>query len=260
MHPWKYYVAPFRIAGNLYYVGNSDVSSHLIDTGHGLILLDTAFPQTVYLLLDSIRRLGFDPDDIRWIAHCHGHYDHFGGTRAIVELTSAKTALGADDVEILTDRPELSWAPEYGVPFYETFQIDRPLADGDTIALGDTCIQCLHIPGHTPGAMAYFFEVEDRGKTYQVGIHGGPGLNTLSTAYLEQYALPTSRRADYLRSLDRLKEREVDLFIGAHPAQNAALEKRTLMRDGENPFLDKTAWPLFLSSLEAQARGAFDLA
>ena len=59
--PWKFAVAPFRVIGNVYYVGNSNVSSHLIDTGDGLILLDTAFPQTVYLLLESIRRLGFDP-------------------------------------------------------------------------------------------------------------------------------------------------------------------------------------------------------
>jgi metallo-beta-lactamase class B len=93
MHPWDYAVEPFCIAGNLYYVGNRDVSSHLIDTGEGLILLDTAFPQTVYLLLESIRRLGYDPDDIHTIVHCHGHYDHFGGTRALVELTGARTAL-----------------------------------------------------------------------------------------------------------------------------------------------------------------------
>ena len=127
MHPWKYYVEPFRIAGNLYYVGNSDVSSHLIDTGQGLILLDTAFPQTVYLLLESIRRLGFNPDDIRLILHCHGHYDHFGGTRVLVELSrsrfqaGAKTALGEADIEILKERPDLSWAPEYIIcPFHSS--------------------------------------------------------------------------------------------------------------------------------------------
>jgi len=188
MHPWKYYVQPFRIAGNLYYVGNSDVSSHLMDTGQGLILLDTAYPQTVYLLLESIRRLGFDPDDIRLILHCHGHYDHFGGTRALVELTGAKTALGEEDIEILKERPDLSWAPEYGLEFYETW------------------------------------------------------------------------RTDYVRSLQRLKKRPVDVFIGAHPGQNATLAKRALMTDGSNPFLDKTAWPMFLETLEQRAKAELDLA
>ena len=57
IHPWDYWVDPFCIAGELYYVGNKDVSSHLIDTGEGLILLDTAFPQTVYLLLGSVPRI-----------------------------------------------------------------------------------------------------------------------------------------------------------------------------------------------------------
>ena len=70
IHPWDYAVEPFRIAGGLYYVGNKYVSSHLIDTGDGLILLDTSFPQTVYLLLESIRRLGFYPADIHTILHC----------------------------------------------------------------------------------------------------------------------------------------------------------------------------------------------
>jgi len=257
MHPWDYAVEPFRIAGNLYYVGNRDVSAHLIDTGQGLILLDTAFPQTVYLLLESIRRLGYDPQDIRAIVHCHGHYDHFGGTRAIVELTGAQTALGWQDVEILTHRPELSWAPEYGVAFYECFAVDRPLSDGDVIAQGNTSIECVHIPGHTPGAMAYFFQVEDEGQVYTAGIHGGPGINTLTREYLEGYGLPFSRRADYMSSLERLKERSVGIFIGAHPAQNATLDKRARMGKGRNPFVDPAAWPAFLAELERNARLAF---
>ena len=245
VRPWEFCVEPFRIVGNLYYVGNRDVSSHLIDTGQGLILLDTAYPQTVYLLLESIRRLGFDPDDICCILHCHAHYDHFGGTRAITELTGAKTALGREDIEILEEKPELSWAPEYGVPFYETFQVDRPLDDGDTISMGNATIECLSVPGHTPGSMAYLFEITDNGTIHTVGIHGGPGLNTLTKEYLEKHGLPLSRRTDYMRSVERLKERTVDVFIGAHPGQNATLDKRAAMKDGKNPFLDKTAWPSF---------------
>ena len=258
-HPWKYYVEPFRIAGNLSYVGNADVSSHLIDTGDGLILLDTTYPQTLYLLLESIRRLGFNPADVRYILHCHAHIDHLGGTRALVELTGAKTFLGAADIEILKKRPELTGAPECGVEFYENFKVDVPLVDSQTISLGHTSIECLHTPGHTSGSMSYFFEIDADGNRYKVGIHGGPGLNTLSREYLGKYGLPASRRTDYIQSLQRLKRRSVDIFIGAHPSQNATLVKRSAMKDGKNPFLDQTAWPTFLESLEKTARAEFGL-
>jgi metallo-beta-lactamase class B len=259
MYPWRFRAEPFRIAGNLYYVGNRDVSSHLIDTGDGLVLLDTAFPQTVYLLLESIRRLGFDPDDVRYILHCHGHYDHFGGTRALVDLTGARTALGREDIEILTERPELSWAPQYGVPFYEAFLADLPLSDGQVLSVGDTAFRCVHIPGHTPGAMSYFFDLTEGESTYRVGIHGGPGLNTLTEEYLRQYDLPFSRRDDYLRSLERLETEAVDIFIGAHPGQNDTFDRYARLAEPHNPFIDRAAWPGFLAQLEANARQAFGL-
>ena len=84
--PWLCDVAPFRIADNLYYVGNSDVSCHLVDTGEGLLLLDTSYSSAAYLLLESIRSLGFDPKDVKWILHSHGHIDHFGCTRMLVDI------------------------------------------------------------------------------------------------------------------------------------------------------------------------------
>lgn len=256
-HPWDYRVTPFRIAGNLFYVGNKYVSSHLIDTGEGLILLDTTFPQTVYLLLESVRSLGFNPNDIRYILHCHGHYDHIGGTRAIVELTGAKTGLGKEDGEMLRIRPELTWAPDYGVEFYESFDVDIPLVDGQTISLGRSSIECVHTPGHTDGCMSYFFEIEDNGAICTVGIDGGPGLNTLTDEYLAKYSLPLSRRTDYLNSLQRLSKRSVDIFIGAHPDQNDTLRKQGMLKDGYNPFVDKTAWPEFLEKWKANSKAAF---
>jgi len=256
-HPWKFAVEPFRIAGNLYYVGNRDVSSHLIDTGEGLILLDTAFPQTVYLLLESVRRLGFDPDDIRYILHSHAHYDHFGGTRAIVELTGAETFLGADDVEVLTQRPELSWGPQYDVAFCETFEVDHPQADGDVVTLGDVRIRCVLTPGHTPGAISWMLDVVEDGRTVRVGFHGGPGLNTLSDEYLRRYDLPVSHRDDYMRSLERLKAEPVDIFLGIHPGQSNTLGRQASRAAGVNPFVDAAAWPKFLAALEASAAAAF---
>ena len=134
-HPWEFATEPFRIVDGLYYVGNTNVSSHLIDTGEGLVLIDTTYPQTVFLLLESVRKLGFDPKDIRAILLVHAHYDHLGGTRAVVELTGAETYLGEADIEILERRPELTWAPQYGLAFHEHFKVGHPLGDGDVVRI-----------------------------------------------------------------------------------------------------------------------------
>lgn len=256
-HPWEFYAESFQIAGNLFYVGNADVSSHLIDTGQGLILLDTGFPQTVYLLIESIRRLGFNPDDVQYILHSHAHYDHLGGTKAFVELTGAQTALGVEDLVILDSRPELTWAPEYGFEFHETFKVDIPLVDGQNISLGNTTIRCLHTPGHTAGTISFFFNVGVDGQTYTAGIHGGPGLNTLSAEYLKSRDLPVSNRNDFQTSLKRLNSEVVDVFIAAHPFQNDTFGKQSRLGDESNPFIDQAAWPKFINKLENDAQNEF---
>ena len=253
-YPWNFRVAPFKIIDNLYYVGNRDVSCYLIDAGQGLILHDTGFPQTVYLLLESIRELGFDPRDIKYIVHSHGHYDHFGGTRALVELIGAETFLGKDDIHILSSKKDLTWATEYGVKFYETFDVNHPLIDRNMIGLGNISIRCAAIPGHTPGAMSYFFDMESGGKAYRVGTHGGPGLNTLSNEYLDRNGLPYDRRKAYLESLQKLKNEKVDIFISIHPDQNKILEKAEALKDGQdNPFINSSDWGRTLDDLEKSA-------
>jgi len=220
-------------------------------------LLDTAFPQTVYLLLESIRKLGFDPAEINCILHSHAHYDHLGGTRAIAELTGARTFLGADDIPFLTQRPELTWAPEYGAWFHEAFEVDRPLRDGDVVTLGGTSLRCAHIPGHTPGAMSWFLTAEEAGRRYRVGFHGGPGLNTLTDEYLARRRLPRGWRDAYMHSLQKMKREHVDVFLGIHPGQNDTLGRQARRTPAANPFIDPEAWPMFLKGLADRAEQLF---
>jgi len=256
-HPWEFAVEPFRMVGNLYYVGNSDVSCHLVDTGDGLILIDTAFPQTVYLLLESIRRLGFDPRDIEYILHTHQHYDHSAGTPAMVGMTGAKTALGREDIPYVRERPEMTWAPEYGVEYYEEFDVDVPLDDGSVIELGNTRIECMASPGHTPGTMSYFFTVEEGGVQYVAGLFGGPGLNTLTDEYLAKTGRSASWRKTYMETLERLKMQHVDVRLGAHPNQNQTLEKHAARTPDANPYTNPEEWAEFLTDLERNARASW---
>jgi metallo-beta-lactamase class B len=256
-HPWRFAVEPFRVIDRIYYVGNTDVSSHLIETGEGLILLDTAFPQTVYLLLESVRKLGFDPADIKYILHSHAHYDHMGGTKAIAELVGARTFLGEQDIPLLAERPELTWAEEYGVAFHEVFEVDQPLHDGDVVRLGAVAARCAHIPGHTPGAMSWFLDATEGGRTYRVGFHGGPGLNTLSDEFLSRRGLPQSCRDNYMQSLEKMKREPVDVFLGIHPSQSDTLGRQARRTPEVNPFIDPQAWPAFLDGLQDAAAQLF---
>ena len=128
-HPWKFRVEPFQMVGNLYYVGNRDVSVHLVDTGDGLLLIDTGYPQTVYLLLQSIWELGFDPGKLRYILLTHAHYDHIGGVRPLVELFGCETFLGEEDLPLLTTDSHLTWHSEFGMAYNEYFEPTHALRD-----------------------------------------------------------------------------------------------------------------------------------
>jgi len=107
--------------------------------------------------------------------------------------------------------------------------------------------------------MSYFFDIFEKEQKYRAGIHGGPGLNTLTDEYLEHYGLPPSRRRDYMASLQKLKERAVDIHLGAHPGQNDAFGKRAAMTEQTSPFIDKEAWPNFLEKLETSAKLQFKI-
>ena len=131
VEPWEGKMEPFRIIGNVYFVGTFQASCHLIDTGEGLILVDPGYSNSLYLVIRSIYKLGFSPEDIKYILLTHWHNDHTEATRAMVDLSGAKTLLGHNDVEK---------AKPYVDP-------DILIKDGDTLTLGNTTIRFKETPG-----------------------------------------------------------------------------------------------------------------
>ncbi len=246
--PWVGRVKPFRIFGNLFFVGTEPASSHLIETEEGLVLLDSGYPQTLYLVLESIWELGFDPRNICAVIHSHGHYDHLGATKALVALTGAKTYLGAADFEYADGTLDLTWAKELGYTYYEAFEPDVALHDGDVLRFGSTAIRCLSTPGHTPGTFSFFFDVKEGGRTFRAGMHGGVGINSMQKRFLEQYGLPLECREQFFAGLERLKAERVDIPLGNHVGGNDTLGKAARLRAGEeNPFLAPHEWVPFLN-------------
>ena len=240
------YMKPFQIAGNLYFVGAYEASSHLIVTEEGLILIDTGYPETAKIIIDSVAKLGFDIKELKYILHTHGHIDHMGGTKELAELTHAKTCISAADKGYADGSEPLSWAQEIGRIYNTAFKPDLLLKDGDVITLGSAEIKCIATPGHTPGTMCFFFDVIENGKKMRVGVSGGTGLNSLKKDFLDKYALPYLYRKDYFDSAEKVMNQPVDIFIGNHTWQNdtkGKYEKKALTQ--ENPFIDSTQWKSF---------------
>lgn len=229
--PWDGRMTPFRIFGNIYFVGTYQASSHIIDTGDGLIMIDTGYANTLYLVIDSIYKLGFSPTEIKYIINTHWHGDHTEATRAIVELSGAKTLIGREDYEKAK----------------KFFEADILVSDGDVLTLGNTTITFMETPGHTKGTLSLFFDVEEEGRAVRAGMFGGAGLNTLAKDKFDYDGC----REDYRASVRRLLGEKVDLFIGNHSWNNKTYEKYLILCEkGENRFVDPEAWTNFLVDCE----------
>lgn len=232
VRPWYGRILPFRIFGNTYFIGTYQVSSHLIDTGDGLIMIDTGFMKTAYLMLDSIYRLGFDPQDIKYIINTHWHDDHTEATAAFADLTGAKTLIGREDAEK---------AAQFFTP-------DILVDEGDTLTLGNTTIHFLHTPGHTKGTLSFFYNVEENGKTYRVGSFGGAGTITMHRGAFDFEGC----REAYQASVDRLKKEKVDVFIGNHSWNNDTYGRSLKVAAGDaNAFVGNDIWLSFLEECES---------
>ena len=253
-YPERYYVKPFRIFANLYFVGNKDVGAYLLDTEEGYILIDTTYPTTRAQMIESLWEGGFDPRKIRYILHTHGHFDHCGTTAFLVSLSGAKTFLGRGDAELLKERPELMLAEACPYAYLDVFTPDVIIEDGDMITLGSTQIRCVATPGHTPGVMTFLIPLEENGEKHLAGLFGGAGINTLCRDEITRFGTE-SWRDDFIPSLHKVRGEKVDIVLGNHTAQSRTLEKLArsgIDPDGPDPFIDPEEWVRFLDGTEAR--------
>ena len=162
---WNRPVAPFRIIGNVYYIGAFEVSSFLIATSAGLVVLDGGFAETAPQILGNIRTLGFDPRDVRILLNSHAHYDHAGGLAALKEATAAVLYAGRGDSALLTRGGKEDFFFGDRFPFPPVI-VDRAVADNDRIVLGEDTLVAVATPGHTRGCTTWSTTVRDRGSKY----------------------------------------------------------------------------------------------
>ncbi len=240
------YISPFKIADDLYYVGDRLVCVHLIRTDEGLILLDAGYHCTKHLLIESIIRLGFDPADVRWIILTHAHFDHYGAANEFRNLYGTKVALSAVDAQSMAEKPFRAIGSFTSVP-HTLPVIDHELEDGEIFTFGGKQIRCVLTPGHTLGTMSFFFDVTDNGNTYLAGLYGGAGLSALKLPYVLHYELPLDMAQRMVESLDQVKDLPVTVHLGNHPYNSHTLEKRERqLKEGGNPFIGTASWKEFM--------------
>ena len=236
---WNRPVEPFRIVGNVYYVGAHEVAAYLIATGEGHVILDSGFEATVPRILASVEKLGFRPADVKLLINSHAHYDHCGGMATLRERTGARLLMSAADAELAARGGKGD--PHFGDGFaYRPFTADRQVADGEVVELGGSRLTAQLTPGHTRGCTTWTLRVEERGEPLDVVFLcsvTAPGYRLIGNA-----AHPGIVE-DYRTSFRRLLALPADVFLANHGSFFDLLGKRELLARNPvaNPFVDREA-------------------
>ena len=248
---WTEPFPPYRIVGNVYYVGSKGLASYLISTSQGLILINSSLESSVPLIRESVEKLGFKFSDIKILLISHAHWDHCAGSALLKQLTGAKYMVMEADVPVVESGGKSDF--QYGNSpdsLYKPAKVDRVLHDGDEVKLGDAVLVAHLTPGHTKGCTTWTMKVVDAGKTLDVVIIGSPNVNPgyklVNNAQYPQIA------QDYELMFQRLKALPCDVFLGAHGDYYGMEAKFARMNAGEpNPFID----PSRLQELCRRERG-----
>jgi metallo-beta-lactamase class B len=199
--------APFKIAGNVYYVGANNIASILVATPQGHILIDTGTEKMGAVVFPNIVKLGFKPADIKVMLISHAHYDHMETMETMRRLTGATVAALEAEVPALVSGHDLSSNETWG---HEPIRVGRVLKSGDDITLGGSTIKVIWTPGHTPGTATYFMTTQENGRSYQIVYGGPPGPITGNPKY-------DTRPEDAFNAYKALRAMNPDILINGHP-------------------------------------------
>lgn len=243
--PWKLWVDPFRVAPNIYYVGNEWVGIFLVDYKEGLILIDSGVYENVYLTLEAVRKLGFDPYKINHIMLTHCHSDHAFGAPALSALTGAAIWLSREDAAFRDSHANEAMNLGFrSIPY----EVNRFYGSPAAMEFGPVTIRTFLTPGHTPGTTSFFItSTGEDGRPLTAAIHGGVGPMTMKTSFLDKYGLPRELRRTFIDTAQRLKQFHVDITLPSHPSHgNRFWEKRGKNHMDYSNFVAPEEWSAFL--------------
>ena len=250
---------PFKIAGNLYYVGSTGMTAFLLTGPEGHVLIDGGYPETAALIIASMAKLGFDIKDVKVLLNSHAHFDHAGGLRALQEASGAALWVSEGDADIMSagGAGDRTFGPLrfLGVGRFDAPRVDYRFADGDTIRLGPIVLTAHVTAGHTPGCTSWAFPVQDGARELlAVSICS---LTLLPFMSFDEPGSYPGIREDFERSFRTLRALEADIFLASHGSFFDLHQKRTARgtaTDSAGPFIDRAGYRAFIDRAEARFR------
>ncbi|MDE3135430.1 MAG: subclass B3 metallo-beta-lactamase [Acidobacteriota bacterium] len=247
---WNQPVKPFHIIGNIYYVGAKEISSFLIVTPRGDVVLNAGYVQTAPQIEANIRSLGFHVADVKILLNSHAHLDHAGGLAELKRVTGARFYASAADAPLLESggRGDYAFGDKYTFP---PIKPDRLLHDGDTVSLGGTTLTARLTPGHTKGCTTWTMNVQADGKQYPVVF--ACSTSVLQGVRLVNNPLYPGIARDYERAFRVLRSLPCGVFLSDHGWMFHLDAKRQALASGAkpNPFIDPAGYRAYIEKSEA---------
>ena len=250
---WNQPVEPFKIAGNIYYVGANEITSYLITTPNGHIILDSGFKETVPLIKANVAKLGFKIEDLKFLINSQAHYDHAAGFADLKKLTGAKMLASVEDAKLLARGGKDD--PNFGDRFpFDPVVVDKTFGDGWKLELGGTSLTANITAGHTPGCTTWTTTVNEAGKKLNVIFvcsTTAPGYVLVNNPKYPDIA------KDFESTFKKMRAFKVDIFLSAHASQFQMDEKIKILRGGggvSNPFIDRAGYERFVEQTEKAFR------
>ncbi|HST29220.1 MAG TPA: subclass B3 metallo-beta-lactamase [Chthoniobacterales bacterium] len=250
-------VAPFRIIGNLYYVGANEVCSFLITTPQGHIILDGGFAETAPQIERNLAELGFKIEDVKILLNSHAHLDHAGGLAELKQKSGAKFIASAGDAERLRNGGHGDF--RFGDRLlFPPVTVDQTIGDGESIQVGGQKLTAWLTPGHTKGNTTWTTKISDDAKSYDVVFAGSP--TTLDYRLVEKESYP-GITTDFEKTFAVLKKLPCDIFLSDHGSFFNFERKRDHLMRGEspNPFIDPDGYKRFVAHFEKEFHDKLEL-
>jgi metallo-beta-lactamase class B len=215
---------PSQVFDNLYFVGTRGVTSWVVKTSDGLVVIDALNneKEAKTFIEEGMLKLGLDPKQIKYLIITHAHGDHYGGQQYLVDTYKPRVVMSEADWQVLEDPNQQIWNPRWGKAPVR----DMSVKDGDTITLGDTTIRLYVTPGHTPGTLSLLLPLKDGATTHEGALWGGTGLNFgPNEERLRQYSASAARFGELAA------QSKVDVFLSNHPTRDGALDNIARLKE-----------------------------